>query len=586
MSALLLRRTALSLGHKYDSLVFLTISFFVNLKSQNYQQALTYGGSLFKESQDLTTVIATKSDSGIYVILNRLLAQGVSSQLISVTIGILLLYLFQSKMSKIFLLFGFKKLPSLTLAIFCTFTYTFVTPFAYEVQITGPVTMARLTPIIVLTLMCLLLDSKAKNNSIKTLVLLIFAIWAHLIIGIFLLNFVIFTEIVKRKRSNYLLALLFLNLISIAKGLISTSTRQSEKMNELLEKYGPFLFSNNFCLHYSNLENVFLENQLSSFLKNGIFYVLMLCLIFISLQYSKNRHLMQKIGLFYVYSLIVSLILSLISLSHTETGLTTLSLMPLRFLDLANTFAFPILVYLVYQIRKNKSISLILIILIGARIANARFLQFYFKENEVHFITILLILSFILISKRYLPPKHLIGLPTNLELVYRIISTVFIASFLFIQILHSTNSQETDWRSISNLKNVPNFMGSKLLTSQEVSFPMAVFDNFEVLGHGEIQSVMYAPEQFQYVDSMLKKYYGTDLALYFKGNSCSLQPNATTKELWESWESYDWLKSAKVDGFRFVIVPDSWNLNLERVALIHLRNIGVSESKVSVYKVH
>jgi hypothetical protein len=115
---------------------------------------------------------------------------------------------------------------------------------------------------------------------------------------------------------------------------------------------------------------------------------------------------------------------------------------------------------------------------------------------------------------------------------------------------------------------------------------MGVFDNFEVLDHGEIQSVMYAPEQFRYVDSMLRKYYGTDLALYLQGDSCALQPSLITKNLWESWNSYDWLKLAKIDGFRFVIVPDNWILNLERVDLIRLRYSRLSETKVSIYKIY
>lgn len=586
LSALLLRRTFRSFTHNYDSLAFLTISLFVNLKSQNYQQALTYGVSLFKESQDLSTVIASKSDSGIYLILNQLLAQGVNPQLISLTISILLLYFFQSKIQLIFLYLEFKKLHSFILALFCTFTYTFVTPFAYDVQISGPVTMARLTPIIVLTLISLLFDNKVKHISLKISVLLIFALWVHLIIGIFLLNFVIITEIVKRKRSNFLFTLLFLDLVSIVKGLNSASIGQNEKVNKFLENYQSYIFSNNFCLHYSNLENMFQENHLVFFLRNFLLYVLVIFLIYISLQNRKRNQIVQKIGLFYIYSLAVSLVLSLVALSHSRMGLIALSLMPLRFLDLANIFAFPILIYLLYKIRENISFTLILIVLIGARIVNARILDFYFKENEVHFITILLIISLISLSRFFPQPKNLPSFPTNLISVARITSTILIVSFLIIQILHSSNSQKTDWGSLDKLQNIPDFTGNKLLTTQEVNFPMGIFDNFQVLDHGEIQSVMYAPEQFQYVESMLRKYYGTDLAVYFQGDSCSLQPSLATKKLWESWNSVEWLKLAKIDGFKFVVVPDTWILNLERVSIIRLRFSGLNETKVAVYRIN
>jgi hypothetical protein len=209
-----------------------------------------------------------------------------------------------------------------------------------------------------------------------------------------------------------------------------------------------------------------------------------------------------------------------------------------------------------------------------------------FKENQVHFIVMLALIFGLSVMKHKSRYPQFFGFNFLKNRKIHFILATFLSTFIAVQINHQISSPGNDWKSLNQLDGIAGFKESKLLTSQEVEFPLALFANYQVLDHGELQSVIYVPENLQYAESKLRTYYGTNLAEYFAQSSCALAENPYTRKLWESWEPAVWQKLAATDGFRFVIVPSDWKLQIKRANLEEIALGNRVLTYVSVYRVY
>jgi hypothetical protein len=209
-----------------------------------------------------------------------------------------------------------------------------------------------------------------------------------------------------------------------------------------------------------------------------------------------------------------------------------------------------------------------------------------FKENQVHFIVILALIFGLSVIKHKDRYPRFFGFHFLKNRRTHLILATLLSTFIAVQINNQISSPGNDWKSLNQLDDIVGFKGSKLLTSQEVEFPLALFANYQVLDHGELQSVIYVPDSLKYVESKLRTYYGTNLSEYFAQSSCSLKENSDTRKLWESWDLAVWQELADADGFRFIVVPSDWNLQLKRANLEVITLGSRLRVNVSIYQVY
>jgi len=503
-----------------------------------------------------------------------------------VLVNFLLLYILLDRMDIVLQAIGFVGYNAIVLTLFIVFTYAFLTPFAYEIQVLGPITQGRLTPVIVIALLSLLFAPQKSKQELKILALLVLSISMHPVIGLYLASFTFVIAVYFRINLYKKLILASLIIAVFASHVRTLGESQLMETSRWSNEIRSEVFAQDFCIHYSNFGNIVSGSNSPAILVQVVTYLLIGCLaIYHSSHRNLHSNIYKVIAVFYVYSLAFTIILNLLIVLDTPLGQSALAMMPMRFLDAANILAFPVLIYHLIKIVNFNVLVPILSLLVIGRIINARLLDFMFKENQVHFILMfLLILVFSIANRKNIGNPYL---KANLVQTKKYhILVVFVSTFIAFQIINQANSAGSDWKSLNQLGSIHGFEGSKLLTSQEIDFPMSLFSNYQVLDHGELQSLIYVPERLMYADSKLRTYYATNLQEYFEGSSCSLEDNSDTRALWESWDTGDWQRLALVDGFQFVVVPRDWNLQLERAILEDVKLGSRLFINVAIYRVN
>jgi hypothetical protein len=575
---------------KFETILYASISFLVGLSSNYYQQALNYASASESQSLDVTSRVAITSNSIIYKVLGIALGSSISAEILSLSVNIIFTFLLLNGLGKIYLLLKFSRKNSILLSTFSVSSYTFASPFAYDVQVTGPITQARLTPILVIYLIIVLAESDLNKANLKLYIVITLALWTHLVIGIFLTTFTIglylYRKDARRKINNQTVALL-----AILSGFVFLYLWQKIGTN-LDKSAGNYLFSarsESFCLHYTNFFNVFDSDNRRRTFSAALASIGFLFALVTGNKYRENTELSEISGhnltafkiikMLYFFTLVITIVLNTILIIPNPLSAYSLGAMPLRFIDSANIFMFPILMYLIRNRLGEKWITSLLVVLIVGRIVNARFLGFLISENEVHF-TIMFV-AMISISVYYNSGKANASAMNNKFV--EVTSTIVIVLFVFVQFNHQSQHSDINWKDIKNLSSIKGFKKSTILTAPEIRFPTGENLNNELLSHSELQSVLYVRESEFYVNEMLMRYYSTDLPKYFKENSCALTPSNEVHKNWADRTQDEWAALSSKDHFKFVVTPSQWRLNMKPVKSILIYK-GNKSSEVTIYK--
>ncbi len=575
---------------KFETILYASISFLVGLSSNYYQQALNYASASESQSLDVTSRVAITSNSIIYKVLGIALGSSISAEIASLIVNITLTYLLLNGLGKIYLLLKFSRKNSILLSTFSVSSYTFASPFAYDVQVTGPITQARLTPILVIYLIIVLAERDLNKANLKLYIAITLALWTHLVVGIFLSTFILGLYLYRKdgrsKINNQTVALL-----AILCGFVLLYLRQ--KIGTNLEKsVGHYLFSartESFCLHYTNFSNVFDSNNRRRTLSAALVSIGFLFALVSGNKNKENTELSDTssysltafkiIKMLYFFTLVITILLNIILIIPSPLSAYSLGAMPLRFIDSANIFMFPVLMYLIRNRLGERWITSLLVVLIVGRIVNARFLRFLIFENEVHFSIIFVTLISIYIY-------HDSG-KANLNAInnkfVEVTSTIIIVLFVFVQFNHQRQHSDINWKDIKNLSSIKGFEKSTILTAPEIRFPTGENLNNELLSHSELQSILYVRESENYVNEMLMRYYSIDLPNYFKGNSCALTPSNEVHKNWADRTQDEWAALSSKDHFKFVVTPSQWRLNMKPMKSILIYK-GNKSSEITIYK--
>ncbi len=570
--------------------LFSVFALLFSIFSNPYQQAINYASALNSSSQDLTPRVAIASNNLIYLIVDALAELAINPRQISFLINFSLLYLISNGLGSLYKLLGFSSKNAILLSIFSISTYTFASPVSYEIQVSGPISQARITPILVIYVLNALCARDSKRHTIRITLLIGLCLWVHLVIGIFLAVFVLAmswksNSVQKFRNSTFISTSLvsFFFIVMYSNNRISgTSSSASLNWLETAIKIP-------FCQHYTNIFNIYSSVNVSRALSASLTFLFALFMmrlvssreIMSKVKIASNGEdvTLEKIKYFFYFSIVTTIILNLALLKLNPLTIYALGAMPFRFLDAANLFTFPILIYMVKRLQGENILPIILSILIFGRILNARIFNFYFHENNVHFLilcTLILVLYILHHSNINLKIRGLNRIGSQ-------IGIYFIAAFLLTQVIHEAQKPEIYWSEISKLSSIEGFAGSTILTPPEVKFPVGLNRNMELLSHSELQSVLYVPDSTPYVERILRKYYATNLHRYFSGDSCALSPSVNIEKSWISRSQNEWKQMAAADKFSFIVAPSEWKMRMTPLLIIRLRYEN-PQNKISIYK--
>ena len=317
--------------------------------SNSYQQALDYASALNKPSSDLPTLIADNSNSALYWSIGKFLEFGLSPFLISLIVNFILLYFFLNRLFKVNTLIGFKDIHAVALTFFMVFTYTFLSPFAYEIQVLGTITQGRMTPLLILLLMSLLLSPSQPIRDFKIILVICLTLSIHPIMGIFLLNFTILVAVIQKSKILNLSVLCLINVISILT-LLQSRISQASNDSSLFSEFLNSFYGKNFCHHYSNIMNFANSGEVENNLRNFAVYLITIFLILYKYRAINSVNAAFGIlSIFLVYAFLLSIFLNLNIIMDTPLSNIAFSIMPLRFLDAANMFVFPMLLMILLK---------------------------------------------------------------------------------------------------------------------------------------------------------------------------------------------------------------------------------------------
>lgn len=575
-----------------EKFCYVVCALILSILSNPFQQAVNYAAALDSQSQDLTPRVAISSHNLIYVIIHALSETAITPRQISFLINFSLLFLMLNGLGTLFSLLGFTTRNCILMSVFSISTYTFATPISYEVQIWGPITQARVTPILVLYVLNSVSRREKRNYTIKIAFLIGVSLWVHLVIGVFLAAYVLLMSWKVNSNKKFLnptfisttvITILFLALYKSSKITQVPSVASINWIESAIK--------NPFCLHYTNILNMFssLNNSRSLFALFSFFGATVILNLRINVLRTlegntetlqvREKESLDSLKNFYYIALVTSIILNLALLKPNLITNYALGAMPFRFLDAANLFTFSILVFSIKKLQGERILLPVLSVLILGRIINARILDFRFRENEVHFFILFIIVIILYVLNRSNIEIKIDGIARVPEGILAILTV----AFLLIQLHHETQKPEINWDGISKTNSITGFAGSTILTSPEVRFPVGVTKNTELLSHSELQSILYVPESTSYVEANLRKYYSTNLNEYFSGHSCALSGSANIRKSWEDRSQSEWRKLAQDDNFSFIIVPDEWKMQMKPLRTLNLFKTQ-RQSRVSIYK--
>lgn len=575
---------------KFETILYASISFLLGLFSNYYQQALNYASALESQSLDITSRVAVTSNSLVYKVLRIALGSTINAEMVSLSVNIILTFLLLNGLGKIYSLLKFSRKNAILLSTFSVSSYTFTSPFAYDVQVTGPITQARLTPILFVYLIIVLAERDLHKVNFKLYILITLALWTHLVVGIFLSTFTLGLYLYKKDARSKINKQTIV-LLAILCGFVLLYLRQKIGTN-LDKSVGNYLISarsESFCLHYTNFLNVFDSDNRRRTFSAALASIGFLFALVSGNKSKKNAELSEIsshnltafkiIKMLYFFTLAITILLNIILIIPNPLSAYSLGAMPLRFIDSANIFMFPVLLCLIRNRLGEKWITSLVVVLIVGRIVNARLLGFLIFENEVHFTIIFVALISIYI---YSNSGKANANAINNKLI-EVTSTIIIVLFVFVQFNHQTQHSDINWKDIKNLSSINGFEKSTILTAPEIRFPTGENLNNELLSHSELQSILYVRESEDYVNEMLMKYYSTDLPDFFKGNSCALTPSNEVHERWAERTQNEWAALSSKDHFKFVVTPSYWRLNMKPVKSILIYK-GNKSSEVTIYK--
>lgn len=164
--------------------------------------------------------------------------------------------------------------------------------------------------------------------------------------------------------------------------------------------------------------------------------------------------------------------------------------MPSKFLDEANTFAFPVLHYAEKKSVGEKWLTCIFFLLSLATILNAWIFEFIIPENEIQFKVLSVT---IIILKRFKGLTYKLKIVQVSRLIYTV-SNLFPTLFIIVPLSYEVQEKNTNWKALGGLSRINGFNGNTLLIAPEISFPMGINMNMELLSPSELQSVLYVSE--------------------------------------------------------------------------------------------